>query len=60
MTVSRAARKLLRRPYDPVAELTPGPLNGVFERVLDGERKLIERGWSLPAGGSLLVVGRAR
>jgi SAM-dependent methyltransferase len=60
MAVSRIARKLLGRPYDPVAELTPGPLNGVFERVLDGERKLIERGWSLPAGGSLLVVGRAR
>jgi SAM-dependent methyltransferase len=60
MAASRAARRLLRRPYDPVAELTPGPLNGVFERVLDGERKLIERGWSLPVGGSLLVVGRAR
>ena len=60
MVASRAARKLLRRPYDPVAELTPGALNDVFERVLDGERKLIERGWSLPAGGSLLVVGSAR
>lgn len=60
MVVSRLARKLLRRPYDPVKELTPGPLNGVLERVLDGERCLIERGWSLPAGGSLLVVGRAR
>ena len=60
MVLSRVARKLLRRPYDPVAELAPGPLNGVFERVLDGERKLIERGWSLPAGGSLLVVGDAR
>jgi SAM-dependent methyltransferase len=60
MVVSRAARKLLRRPYDPVAELAPGPLNGLFERILDGERRLIERGWSLPAGGSLLVVAHAR
>ena len=59
MVVSRAVRKALRRPYDPVAELTPGPLNGAFERLLDGERRLIERGWSLPAGGSLLLVARA-
>ena len=60
MVVSRLARRALRRPYDPVAELTPGPLNRAFERVLDGERGLIERGWSLPVGGSLLVVARAR
>lgn len=60
MAVSRVARRLLRRPYDPVADLDPGPLNAVFERVLDGERRLIERGWSLPVGGSLLLVGRAR
>jgi SAM-dependent methyltransferase len=59
MVVSRAARRMLRRPYDPVAELRPGALNGVFERILDGERRLIERGWSLPAGGSLLLVARA-
>lgn len=60
MAASRGVRRLFRRPYDPVAELRPGPLNGVFERVLDGERRLIERGISLPAGGSLLVVGRRR
>lgn len=60
MVVSRRVRRLLRRRYDPVAELTPGPLNGVFERLLDGERRLIERGWSLPFGGSLLLVARAR
>jgi hypothetical protein len=58
MVASRAARRLSPRPYDPVAELRPGALNGVFERILDGERRLIERGVSLPAGGSLLVVGR--
>ena len=60
MVFSRAARRLLRRPYDPVAELQPATLNRVFERVLDGERRLIERGVSLPAGGSLLVVARRR
>jgi SAM-dependent methyltransferase len=60
MVASRAAHRLLRRPYDPIAELEPGALNGVFERVLDGERRLIGRGVSLPVGGSLLVVGRTR
>jgi SAM-dependent methyltransferase len=60
MVLSRAARRAFRRPYDAVAELKPGALNGVFERILDGERRLIERGWSLPAGGSLLLVARAR
>lgn len=58
MIVSRAARKALRRPYDPLLELRPGLLNGVFERTLDAERRLIERGVSFPAGGSLLVVAR--
>jgi hypothetical protein len=60
MIVSRAGRRLLRRPYDPVAELTPGPLNGVFERILDGERRLIARGVRLPVGASLMLVGRKR
>jgi SAM-dependent methyltransferase len=60
MVLSRAARRALRRPYDPIAELRPGALNGLFERVLDGERRLIERGVSLPAGGSLLLVARRR
>jgi SAM-dependent methyltransferase len=58
MIVSRAVRRVRGRPYDPVSELRPGPLNGIFERILDGERHLIERGLSLPAGGSLLVVAR--
>lgn len=58
MIVSRVLRGLSWRPYDPVAELEPGPLNRVFESVLDGERKLIEHGVSLPFGGSLMLVGR--
>ncbi|GAC1437888.1 MAG: class I SAM-dependent methyltransferase [Solirubrobacteraceae bacterium] len=47
--------------YDPVAELRPGrALNRVLEAGLDIERRLfIERGRSLPAGGSLLMLARA-
>lgn len=60
MVAARAARSLSRRPFDPVADLEPGRLNALFERVLDAERRLIERGVSLPVGGSLLLVARAR
>jgi SAM-dependent methyltransferase len=60
MIASRGFQRLRRRPYDPVAELEPGRLNVVFERILDGERKLIGHGVSLPFGGSLLLVGRKR
>jgi SAM-dependent methyltransferase len=60
MVGSRIVHRLARRPYDPIEELEPGALNRVFERVLDGERRLIERGVSLPFGGSLLVAARAR
>ncbi|MBA2641552.1 MAG: hypothetical protein H0U82_01330 [Actinobacteria bacterium] len=52
MAVSR------RGPYDPIRALVPGRLNRMFEAMLDVERKLIERGISLPVGGSLLVIGR--
>jgi SAM-dependent methyltransferase len=57
MAVSRAVDRV-RKKTDPFANLEPGPLNRVFERVLDGERRLIERGVSLPFGGSLMLVGR--
>ena len=59
MAVSRVVDRL-RGKTDPIANLAPGPLNGVFERILDGERHLIEHGVSLPFGGSLLLVGRTR
>ena len=59
MAVSRAIDRV-RKKTDPVANLEPGPLNRVFEVALDGERKLIERGVSLPFGGSLMLVGRKR
>jgi SAM-dependent methyltransferase len=58
MVGSRVLHRLARRPYDPIDELDPGALNGVFERILDAERRAIERGVSLPAGGSLLLVAR--
>jgi SAM-dependent methyltransferase len=48
----------VRKRTDPIARLEGGPLNRVLERVLDGERRLIERGVSLPFGGSLMLVGR--
>jgi SAM-dependent methyltransferase len=57
MIVSRAIDRV-RHQTDPIANLEPGPLNAVFERMLDGERKLIEHGVSLPFGGSLMLVGR--
>ncbi|MDX6424566.1 MAG: hypothetical protein QOI67_2037 [Gaiellaceae bacterium] len=57
MIVSRAVDRV-RKQTDPIANLEPGPLNGLFERMLDGERKLIEHGVSLPFGGSLMLVGR--
>lgn len=59
MFVSRAVDRIRKRT-DPIANLKPGPLNGFFERILDGERKLIEHGVSLPFGGSLMLVGRKR
>ena len=59
MAVSRVVDRM-RKKTDPIANLEPGPLNRVFERVLDGERRLIERGVSLPFGGSLMLVGRKR
>jgi SAM-dependent methyltransferase len=48
-----------RGPFDPAHELRQGRLTRtVLERVLGAEQALIERGVSLPAGGSLVVVAR--
>jgi SAM-dependent methyltransferase len=60
LPVLAAARAFgrVRPPTSPFEGLAPRYLNGLFERTLDLERKLIERGVSLPAGGSLLVVAR--
>ena len=60
MVASRLAHRIARRPYDEFRDLEPGRLNTPFERILDAERRLIERGVSLPVGGSLLIAARAR
>jgi SAM-dependent methyltransferase len=57
MAVSRVVDRI-RSKTNLLANLEPGPLNALFERMLDGERKLIEHGVSLPVGGSLMLVGR--
>lgn len=45
--------------FDPLAELNVGPLlNTTMEKVLEVERKLIKRGFSFPAGGSLFIVAK--
>jgi SAM-dependent methyltransferase len=59
MAVSRLVDRV-RKTTNPIANLEPGPLNAVFERALDAERRLIERGVSLPFGGSLMLAGRRR
>jgi SAM-dependent methyltransferase len=58
MLASRWRQRVLRREYNIWQELDPGLLNRPFEWLLGVERKLIERGVSLPVGGSLLLVAR--
>lgn len=60
MVASRVIRKLLRRQYDPIAELEPRVLNPILEPILDVERRLVRRGLSLPFGATLIVIGRKR
>src|SRR4029079_5771260 len=61
LPVLMVARRRQRDPrdVDPVAELQlPRPVNAVWGAGSAAERMLITRRWSLPAGGSLLVVAR--
>jgi SAM-dependent methyltransferase len=55
-----AAARAIGRSRDAAAELRPPLVNGLLERVLDAERRLVERGVSLPFGLSLLLVARKR
>jgi SAM-dependent methyltransferase len=58
MFAARARRKQIGRVERPTSEMElPSAVNWVMERVLDVERGLIVTGASLPAGGSLLLVG---
>lgn len=57
MAVARLGDRGGRR--DPLKALDPGPLaSGVLRGSVRAERALIRAGVALPAGGSLLVVGR--
>jgi SAM-dependent methyltransferase len=49
-------RKRSLQAYDPTGEHRVGRLTPVLEGTLEVERMAIRRGWSLPAGGSLLAI----
>jgi len=58
MLLSRMAKRDAAS-LDPGAELRVGKTtNTVLGLLCAGERRAIGRGWSLPVGGSLLVVAR--
>jgi SAM-dependent methyltransferase len=59
MFLSRLAQRARKERYDPAAELRLAPwLNRTLESVLGVERGLIRAGVCMPAGGSLLLIGR--
>jgi SAM-dependent methyltransferase len=59
MIVSRTLRRGAVTNRELESQLVPPrPLNVLFEQILEGERRLIEMGVSLPVGGSLLIVGQ--
>jgi SAM-dependent methyltransferase len=61
MALARWRQRRSTKVYDPVAELVPPePVNRLLEGMLRVECAAIARGLDLPAGGSLLLVGRRR
>jgi len=59
MLLARLRQRKPKEDYDPMAELKiSGYLNALLEKVLAFERILIKSGFSLPVGGSLLVIAR--
>ena len=61
LALSRVVRRGTFDVQDLRRTLAPGWLNGPFERMLDAERWLIvDRGVSLPVGGSLIVGAMRR
>lgn len=59
LLVSRMREK--RKAFDPIAEYRISPsANAAFGAVMAGEFALLSAGMPLPAGGSLLLVGRRR
>jgi SAM-dependent methyltransferase len=61
LMVASRMRERLGAPFDPLAEFRiPRSLERVLERVCRAEQRLLAAGASLPVGGSLLAVARAR
>jgi SAM-dependent methyltransferase len=59
MLVSRVGSKKAARQFDSGAELKIGNLtNTLMETIMAVERIMIKAGWSLPFGGSLLLIAR--
>ena len=59
LAMSRLKNRFSSKPFDPTSEFNiNSSINTALEKILDAERSLIRVGLSLPAGGSLLLVGR--
>jgi SAM-dependent methyltransferase len=59
MFLSRLARSMKGDEFDIFRELRIGSLlNLVLSKIMSAELSMVRRGLSLPAGGSLLLVGR--
>ena len=59
MMLSRLCRKSSSESFDPLSEFRIGRgLDAALETVMNVERRIIQSGVSLPAGGSLLAVAR--
>ncbi len=59
MMLSRAVRRRTSKNYDLLAEFRISPrINRLLEKALTLERAILRTGISLPAGGSLLLVGK--
>ena len=59
MVLSRIRRQISSDNFNPLAELSINNFkNTLFENILTLERVLIERGFSFPAGGSLLMIAK--
>jgi SAM-dependent methyltransferase len=59
LLLSRLKWRKSKTKFDPLTELKIGHfLNFTLEMVMGIERRLIERGYSFPVGGSLIVVAK--
>lgn len=59
LAISRLKQRRSTKPFDSTSEFNiNSSVNTALEKILDAERSLIRAGLSLPAGGSLLLVGR--